>query len=284
MPFGTLFCMKGVEKMYKNCYFYIESGYMNVSDEQQERFFDEITDLFVKNGWDIKVEHINNVCPEIRNGKSELYIHPQALSGYIDTELVESIESILKQGTQFKYRYFKSYEDAYDWNDARYFEYLEHNKENIENDLLKIFKTKRKNLYMDAGDFLAGPLHHISEKYKKHRLTCGSDNLEWKYVQELFKQMVMSGKILAGETKKGICFRTAKSEETQTIKKYLDWCQENDKCVNDNAVNEYFVKIMNSNKNTHYDSVNVLFGYSTFIKETMEEQKGQDIEDDELEL
>ena len=28
--------------MYKHCYFYIESGYMNVSAAQQEKFYDEI--------------------------------------------------------------------------------------------------------------------------------------------------------------------------------------------------------------------------------------------------
>ena len=66
----------------------------------------------------------------------------------------------------------------------------------------------------------------------------------------------------------------------------MDWCHVNDKCVNDDTINEYFVKIMNSNKNAYCDcdSVNVLFGYSDFIKETIEERNGQDIEDDEMEL
>ena len=258
---------------------------MKVSDEQQERIFDEITDLFVKNGWDIKVKRSMGECPEMRNGKSELYIHPQELVGNIDTELVESIENILKQGTQFKYSYFKSYEDVYDWNDAQYLEYLENNKKNIEKDLLKEFKTKRKNLYMSAGDYFAGPLYHISEEYKKHRLSCDSGSLEWNYVQEQFKQLVLSAKILAGETRKGVFFRTAKREETAAIKKYLNWCKENEKSVNDSTVNEYLRATFNTAENANCDQVNVLFGYSAFINEiAKEQQQGQETEDDEMEL
>ena len=66
---------------------------MNVSAAQQEKFYDEILDLFVKNGWKIKVPHSQGVCPEIQNGKSELYIHPQSLSGDVDVEHMQSDEN-----------------------------------------------------------------------------------------------------------------------------------------------------------------------------------------------
>ena len=274
--------------MYKHCYFYIESGYMNVSAAQQEKFYDEILDLFVKNGWEIKVPHSQGVCPQIRNGKSELYIHPQSLSGDIDVELIGKISNILNKGTQFKYYRFTDYGEVYDWSDEQYSEYLKQNKSSIESDLLKVFQTKRRNLYMQEG-VLSGPLRDVREKYKRYRVGCdrggNSNNLEWKYVSEIFKDLVLSGKIIPGETKMGICFRTAKSEETAAIKKYLAWCQESNKPVNDSTVNEYSRENLNLYSKTDFDISNVLFGYSAFIKELSEEQQQkEDTEDEELDL
>ena len=274
--------------MYKHCYFYIESGYMNVSAAQQEKFYDEILDLFLKNGWEIKRERSMGVCPEIRNGKSELYIHPQSLSGDIDVELIGKISNILNKGTQFKYYRFTDYGEVYDWSDAQYLEYLEQNKSDIENDLVKVFQTKRRNLYMQDG-VLNGPLRDVREKYKRYRVGCdrggNSDNLEWKYVSEIFKNLVLSGRILPGETRICMCFRTAKSEETAAIKNYLAWCKENDKPVNDSTVNEYSRETFNFSSKPDCDKMNILFGYSAFIKNLSEEQKGRvDVEDEELDL
>lgn len=274
--------------MYKHCYFYIESGYMNVSAAQQEKFYDEILDLFVKNGWEIKVPHSQGVCPEIQNGKSELYIHPQSLSGDVDVELIGKISNILNKGTQFKYYRFTDYGEVYDWSDAQYLEYLEQNKSNIENDLLKVFQTKRRNLYMQDG-VLSGPLRDVREKYKRYRVGCdrggNSDNLEWKYVSGIFKDLVLSGQILPGETKMGICFRTAKSDETEAIKNYLAWCKGNDNPINDSTVNEYSRETFNFSSKPDCDKMNILFGYSAFIKDLSEEQKGKvDVEDEELDL
>ena len=265
---------------------------MNVSAAQQEKFYDEILDLFVKNGWEIKVPHSQGVCPQIRNGKSELYIHPQSLSGDVDVELIGRISNILNKGTQFKYYRFTDYGEVYDWSDEQYSEYLKQNKSNIESDLLKVFQTKRRNLYMQEG-VLSGPLRDVREKYKRYRVGCdrggSSDNLEWKYVSEVFKDLVLSGQILPGETKMGICFRTAKSEETAAIKKYLAWCQESNKPVNDSTVNEYSRENLNLYSKTDFDMSNILFGYSAFIKELSEEQKGRvdvkdEDEDEEMEI
>ena len=85
----------------------------------------------------------------------------------------------------------------------------------------------------------------------------------------------MSGQILPGETRMGICFRTAKSEETTTIKNYLAWCKENDKPVNDSTVNEYSRDNFNFSSKPDCDKMNILFGYSAFIKDLSEEQKGR---------
>lgn len=167
-------------------------------------------------------------------------------------------------------------------------EYLEQNKSEIENDLLRAFQTKRRNLYMQEG-YLSGPLCDVREKYKRYRLGCdrsgNSDNLEWKYVSERFKDLVLSGMILPGETRIGMCFRTAKSEETAAIKKYLAWCKEIDKPVNDSTVNEYSRENFNFSSKPDCDKMNILFGYSAFIKDLSEEQKGrEDTEDEELDL
>ena len=61
--------------MYKHCYFYIESGYMNVSAAQQEKFYDEIlsdviksiyvyNDKRIKIVWNFKERLVENVICE----------------------------------------------------------------------------------------------------------------------------------------------------------------------------------------------------------------------------
>lgn len=136
---------------------------------------------------------------------------------------------------------------------------------------------------------LSGPLRDVREKYKRYRVGCdrggSSDNLEWKYVSEIFKDLVLSGKILPGETKIGMCFRTAKSDETEAIKNYLTWCKENNKAVNDSTVNEYSRETFNLSSKSDFDKMNILFGHSAFMKDLSEEQKGRvDDEDEELDL
>ena len=136
---------------------------------------------------------------------------------------------------------------------------------------------------------LNGPLRDVREKYKRYRVGRdrggNSDNLEWKYVSEIFKNLVLSGQILPGETRIGMCYRTAKNEETAAINNYLVWCKENDKPVNDSTVNEYSRETFNFSSKPDCDKMNILFGYSAFIKNLSEEQKGRvDVEDEELDL
>ena len=79
--------------------------------------------------------------------------------------------------------------------------------------------------------------------------------------------------------------KAAKSEETEVIKNYLAWCQESNKPVNDSTINEYSRDNFNFSSKPDCDKMNILFGYSAFIKDLSEKQKGRvDVKDEELDL
>ncbi len=273
--------------MYKKSYFYIESGYMMTSDEQYEKFFDEIVNLFATKGWEIKRPRSMGVCPEVKKDKTELYIHPTSVSGNIDIELKEEIESILKCGTTFSYVRNKDYGEVFDWSDEEYLNYLAENKDAIKTDILESFKTKRSNLYI-YSDFFTGPLRNICDKYRKPRLTddtLHSGNKDYNYIGDLFKKLITEGEILAGKTNSGICYRTAKPIETQAINDFKKWCEENNKSICDTSVSEYAHSTLDLSSKADGKNLNLLFNFSQVIESMYGNQsKIQEDDEDEFEM
>ena len=79
--------------MFKETYFYIESGYIwgkGHSENESNIFNAEIKRIFenVLTGWTLKEKTINSACNEYlyKDGLSSLYCHPMTISGIIDTD------------------------------------------------------------------------------------------------------------------------------------------------------------------------------------------------------
>jgi hypothetical protein len=193
--------------MYKNVYFRIESHYMR-SDENRPAFYEEIQNLFMEAGWEIKERYSSGSCPDAIKGKNRLYIHPQSASGPVEEELITVVEGLLSKGTTFKHYHTDVYETLYDLTDEEYMARLEQKKEQIEADLLKALRTKRKNLLITGTwDVFSG----LSGKHRIPRLSAygKSWDIEFRFTQELFQKLLDNHKIVTANTKHGIGYRAA---------------------------------------------------------------------------
>ena len=191
--------------LYKNVYFYIESGYKwgsGMSEESYKVFLEEIKNILEKDGWEIKE-------PYGYKGKNNLFIHPMEISCDIQEDMIENMETLLTNGKSFKLRYVKVFASLEDLSDNEYITWLESKKEEIEKDLLNGFCTKRKNLFISMNWKV---IENVKEKYHKARLGKhigrSSSDIEWKYVNDLFLKMVEGGKFDMAETRGGTGYRT----------------------------------------------------------------------------
>lgn len=164
----------------------------------------------------------------------------------------------------------------FDWSNEQYLQYLEQNKEQIISELLTQFKTKRSNLYINTNVW-SNPLTKISEQYVKKILfdSSGASHLiAHKYVEDQFKELVSRGKILAGECKSGICFRTAKDAETELIQTYLEYCSEESEAISYENAQKYIQKMYEENSYLHAKAISAIVNYAEWV-----EKNAQDISD-----
>lgn len=206
-------------KTYKEVYFRINtpSYYKNKygvgfeTPEDGALFQKTITDLFLSNGWTIKVErNSSGHCNTITKDKQELYLHPQSISGVVLEENIPAIENILSGNDLFKFKKTDTYEDVFDLTDEEYINILKSKQKEIENDILATYKTKRKNLYItDTWT----PVSRVVNEYRIKRLShyvgvISSSDIDIQYVGELFKNLVAEGKIVTAKTKHGTGYRS----------------------------------------------------------------------------
>lgn len=198
---------------YRSIHFRLESGYKwgeGMEEDRTNDFYDDITNLFKNCGWTIKEKRSSSSCPVVSKDKNSLYLHPMDASGELQEDLIPEVEEILSKGKTFTHYNTDVYEILQDMSDDEYQIYLEENKNNIESDILKAFKTKRKNLYVVQSSAV---IENIKEKYRIQRIQehiCrSSNNLEWKFVSEIFEQLLKDNKIIVAKTKSGNGYRTA---------------------------------------------------------------------------
>ena len=197
---------------YRNVHFRLDSGYewgKGLDKELSENFHDEINNLFIEAGWEIREPKFSSACPNAVNGKNRLYLHPIDASGEVREDLIPEVENILSKGTTFKFRKTDIYEVLFDMSDEEYQHYLEGKRGQIEDDLLTLFKTKRKNLFVANT---SAAIEKTKEKYRIQRVSehmgRSSSDLEWRYVDKVFRDMVKQGRFDTAETKSGIGYRT----------------------------------------------------------------------------
>jgi hypothetical protein len=204
---------------YKRVYFRINTpSYYNnkygvgFSTPEEGSLFQKImTDLFLSAGWSIKVErNSSGHCNTIIKDKQELYLHPQSISGVILEENIPVIENLLSNNDLFTFRNTDIYEDVFDITDEEYLNILKSKRSEIEQDILSIYKTKRKNLYItDTWT----PVSRVVDKYRIKRLShyvgvISSSDIDIQYIGELFKNLVAEDKITTAETKHGTGYRS----------------------------------------------------------------------------
>lgn len=206
---------------YKKVYFRIRTPmYYNpkhgvgfIAPGDADLFHKSITELFLNDGWKIKKERINSgYCNTIIKDKQELYLHPQSVSGVVVEENIPYIEQLLSSSNIFKFEKTDIYEDVFDITDEEYINILKSKQNEIEQDILAVYKTKRKNLYItDTWT----PLNKVLDKYRIKRLSnysgvISSSNIDVRYITEVFENLVKQNKIVTANTKRGIGYRTNK--------------------------------------------------------------------------
>lgn len=202
---------------YKHVYFRLESGYQwgsGMEQDKTEKFYSDILALFEADGWTISEPYRSGSGATVTNGNSSLYIHPQAVSGYVTEDLIPAVSAALQHGCTFRHYATAIYETAYNWTAQQYRGYLNSKRGDINAALLEVFKTPRRNLY--KFDYNALPV--VISKFHVQRLDgqnghCTGDITE-QVIREMFTALVNTGRIDKGETSRGTAYRTAPQRRT----------------------------------------------------------------------
>jgi hypothetical protein len=207
---------------YKHVYFRIDTpSYYKVKygvgfeDQNDSEAFDRAaTNIFLNAGWQIKKEKYNSGCTTVTKDKQELYLHPQNFSGVVKEENIPEVEALLSKSEMFRFEKTDIYEDIFDITDEEYINILESKETEITKDILEAYKTKRSNLYIPSST----PLQNVLDKYRIKRLVhyvgvYSNDNIDWKYIENIFESLVTEGKIITAQTRYGTAYRTAKEKE-----------------------------------------------------------------------
>lgn len=127
---------------YKHVYFRLDSGYVwgkGMDQDKTENFYSDILGLFAAEGWTIKEPYRNGSGATVANGNSSLYIHPQAVSGYVTEELIPAVSAALEHGCTFQHYATDIYETAYNWTAQQYRDYLNSKRGDINAALLEAY-------------------------------------------------------------------------------------------------------------------------------------------------
>lgn len=213
---------------YRNVYYRIKSGYNcgYMSREACDALYNEIRELFTDAGWCFIPGQSSGEGPTVKIGKTELYCHPQSLSGPVKLSLIEGkiVETILAKGKLFSYRCTDIYKEVKDWDLDEYKAWLHTQRFNIIDALLTACKTQRRDVVVNGQDVC----WKISNKYFVDRicdrLIICSGNPAHMYTQELFNELVKAGLIERTVTRRGrIGYRTQLTNFTEN---YINFCNE----------------------------------------------------------
>lgn len=177
-----------------NVHFRIESGYVwggdrpGMSKEKEDAFFIEMRRIFSEAGYEIKPSKYNG-CPRIVKEFTDLYCHPMDLSGYCEESRIPEIEAILAKGTTFSHRCTDTYKQVYPYNREQEIEYYRQNfHDHIQNNLLSLFSTKRRNLYKSQREVVEQLANQIRINTIKHTIGVAYGDPCETYITELYKE------------------------------------------------------------------------------------------------
>ena len=162
------------------------------SEAESMAFFADCERVFRIGGW--KIEHGYAV-----NGKSSLHLHPQQLLGIVHAELVDAVPEHIAQAALFQFQQNgkRIIEEIYDITVEQQREYIAAKRPEIEEELLKAFRTSQRKLYHDPGGLLWWNIElPIGRKYGLPALDELVNNTAGHYVSEVFVSLIASGQII----------------------------------------------------------------------------------------
>lgn len=193
--------------IFKETYFYIESGYVWGSGhtlEQSEKFDAEIKKMFEKlPDWKLLEKTLSASANEYqyKDGISKLYCHPMELSGIIDIDLIPVIEQAIKECNQdiIKFRYTKTFKEYENISIEEVENRIRSRKNEIVKDLFNIFQTNRRNQY-----YFIGNCDRLNSKYHVNAINQKWNNNAHKIIREVLKYAVEIGVIVTAKDDRDI--------------------------------------------------------------------------------
>lgn len=191
-------------------YKFVGGWYEWESEDQRAIFFDSIRRVL--ESFNIPEETFSHIRDKELPPIECLYIHPADISGTLRKGYVEKIAEALNELDGVKVRWVDLYHDVSPMTNAEYKEVLDGQRDRIEQELLEVFKTKRRNLYITS---VFDAIDRVSERYNLPRRECktGHDYFTHGFVGEVFESLVKDGKILTAETRNGTGYRTATAKD-----------------------------------------------------------------------
>jgi hypothetical protein len=114
------------------------------TDEDEKAFDGEIERIFTGLGWEIDRQGYNGACSEWKNGNSELYMHPQNLSGIVKKNDIKKVAQAIED-SNIELRWVDIYRTFYDVSVEEYEQMLAQYESKIIALVLQRSKTPRVN-------------------------------------------------------------------------------------------------------------------------------------------
>ena len=192
---------------YQKVYFRIEAGYVWSKGLETDRYIEieaELAKIFKPLGFQEKPDRMSCAAPEYIRGKENLYCHPMSFSGYLAVENIPVIEAILKEAKTFSLTSTDRYDEAYNYAPEELSTEIASRKEAIQQEILAIYKTKRRNLFRSRSE-----LNRIKLNVPCFD-TCENRSIKDSYIIQVFNELVQNKALIESENYKiGKIYRTA---------------------------------------------------------------------------
>ena len=183
--------------------YHFPDGFASESDDKQ--YYTEMREIL--HSFDLDEQCGNN--PAIME---YLYIHPMELTGVVHKRKIRAIAESICNSSTAHCRSVDVYEDIAPITNEDFLELLKEKHDEIANDILSMFQTKRRDLFY-GEQATSNLLGKIGTKYTIRRRQCqlGTDYTAKQYCQSILSELVRKQKMVCSDTvNAGIGYRTAK--------------------------------------------------------------------------
>ena len=205
------------------------------NEEDRKAFDCETEKVFTSLGWKVERYPDNGVCMEVREGKQDLYLHPQDFSGVVKKSEVGRIAEALKMHDTFHLRLGEIdeengseeeseavvdlYETIYDISDEEYEEMLRERKEKARMFLIQKAATKQRKYYLRESSII----NDVALKVRLRRagvcfVSCVSDMITSAFTQKVEEELIAEGWILVTTINGERYIRSANKSEQRARK------------------------------------------------------------------